>query len=61
MNGREVNFVYVVIDWILEKVKNFNLPNFKQLSRQRIEHMPYASHLTRIFKNFGVSFEGYEV
>ena len=26
-----------------------------------MEHMPYASHLTCIFKHFGVNFDGYEV
>ena len=61
MNEREVNFAYVVVDWLLDKVKNFNLPAFHHLSRERNKHMPYASHLTRIFKHFGVSFEGYEV
>ena len=51
----------MVIDCLLNKVKNFNLPTFSHLSRERIEHMPYASHLTRIFKHFGVNFDGYEV
>ena len=51
MHVRPVNFAYVVIDCILDKVKNFNLPTFSHLSRERMEHMPCASHLTHVFKN----------
>ena len=58
---KPVNFAYVVIDCILDKVKNFNLPTFSHLSRERMGHMPYASHLTRIFKHFEVDFSGYEI
>ena len=61
MQERPVNFAYVVIDCILDKVKIFNLPTFSYLSRERMEYMPYASHLTRIFKHFEVNFNGYEV
>ena len=61
MQERQVNFAYVVIDCLLDKVKNFNLPMLSHLSRERMEHMPYASHLTRIFKHFRVNFDGYEV
>ena len=59
MNEREVNFVYVIIDYLLDKVKNFNLPTFYHLSREIIEYMPYASHLTYIFKHFGINFARY--
>ena len=61
MQEKPVNFAYVVIHCLLDKVKNFNLPTFSHLSRERMEHMHYASHLTRIFKHFGVNFDGYEV
>ena len=61
MHDSPVNFAYVVVDCILDKVKNFNLPTFSHLSRERIEHMPYASHLTRVFKHFEVNFNGYEI
>ena len=61
MNDRRINFASVVIDWLLEKVKNFNLPTFHHQNRERMEHMPYASHLTQVFKYFGVQFEGFEV
>ena len=61
MNEREVNFAYVVVDCLLDKVKNFDLPTFYHLSREIIENMPYASHLTCIFKHFGINFAGYEV
>ena len=59
--GKEVNFAYFLVDWILGEVKIFNLPTLNHLSRERIEHMLYASQLTKIFKRFGVTFEGYEV
>ena len=61
MQERPVNFAYVVIDCLLDKVNNFNLPTFSHLSRERMEHMPYASHFTGIFKHFGVNFDGDEV
>ena len=61
MQERQVNFAYVAIDCLLDKVKNFNSLTFYHLSKERMEHMSYASHLTRIFKHFGVNFDGYEV
>ena len=61
MQERPVNFAYVVIDCLLDKVKNFNLPTFSYLNRETMEHMPYASHLTLIFKHFEVKFGRYEV
>ena len=60
MKEGRINFACVVIEWMLEKVNNFNLPTFKVKDRQRRESKSYASHFTRIFKHFRVNLEGFE-
>ena len=47
--GRKNNFAFVVIDWMLKKIKNFNLSIFSIKDRQRRESMTYNGHLIRIF------------
>ena len=56
MHEREVKFAYVVVDWLLDEMKNYNLPTFNHLGKERMKRMPYTSHLTHIFKHFNVSF-----
>ena len=60
MKGETVNFAWVVIDWIFEKVKNFNLSTFALKGRQIEENMPYGSALTKIFKHFKVKLNGFD-
>ena len=60
MKGETINFSWVVIDWMLEKVKNFNLPMFSSKDKQTEDSMAFGCHLMKIFKYCKVKLNGFE-
>ena len=55
-----MNFAWVVIDWILEKINSFNHSTFSSKDRQGEDNMPFGCHLMRIFKHFQVKLNEFE-
>ena len=60
IKGETVNFTWVLIDWIVKKVKKFNLPMFSSKEKQREDSKHFGCHLTKIFKHFKVKLNGFE-
>ena len=56
LKGHKVNFVFLVMDWMMEKAAILHSPSYKDIWQQKKVGLPYSLILTDIFQRFAVDF-----